>query len=217
MRKTKRLYGISLLPGLIFLFVAGGIGWAENIDPQDLDEQFVWSENAGWLNAEPLGQGGPGLTATATTVTGYAWMENIGWISFSCENTVSCGSVDFGVTNDGHGNLGGYAWGENVGWISLSCDNAGSCATVDYGVSIDGATGRFAGHAWSENVGWIAFDAVLLIHDGVVTAWTAGGCVSDTEPDGDVDGVDLHAYAVGGSFGDLGGFAGEFGKTLCSF
>jgi hypothetical protein len=108
----------------------------------------------------------------------------------------------------------GWLWGENVGWISLSCANTDSCVTLDYGVSIDGATGRFAGHAWGENVGWIAFDAVPLVHDGVVTAWTAGGCTGDLDGDGDVDGEDLHAYAVGASFGDLGGFAGCFGR-LC--
>jgi hypothetical protein len=40
-------------------------------------------------------------------------------------------------------------------------------------------------------------------------------CPADQDGDGDVDGLDLHLYAVGGSFGDLGAFAGDFGKETC--
>ena len=213
MKVLQYISAIGLLLAVIAVWPCDD-AYAENIDPDDIDAQYAWGENVGWLNAEPDGPDGPGLTVTDGAVTGFVWAENIGWISFSCDNTGSCGSVDFGVTNDGTGRLGGYAWGENVGWISLSCDNTGSCATVDYGVSIDDSTGQLFGSAWGENIGWIAFDAVPMVHDGVVTAWTAGGCDGDMEPDGDVDGVDLHAYAVGGSFGDIGGFSGEFGR-LC--
>jgi hypothetical protein len=35
--------------------------FAENTDPEQSDSQYAWSENAGWLNAEPLGDGGPGV------------------------------------------------------------------------------------------------------------------------------------------------------------
>ena len=80
------------------------------------------------------GDGGPGVAVGDFELTGYVWAENIGWVSLSCENTSSCGTVDYGVTNDGSGNLSGYAWGENVGWISFSCENTGSCSTVEYGV-----------------------------------------------------------------------------------
>ena len=215
MKIIQYIWAMGLFLAVIAVWQSGA-AFAENIDPDDIEAQFAWGENAGWLNAEPDGQGGPGLTVTGHGVTGFVWAENLGWISFSCENTSSCGVVDFGVTNDGHGNLGGYAWGENIGWISLSCDNTDSCGTADYGVSIDGATGQFFGQAWSENVGWIAFDPFPMAHDGVITDWTAKVCVGDTEPDGDVDGVDLRAYAMGGSFGDLGSFAGEFGR-FCPF
>jgi subtilisin family serine protease len=36
----------------------------------------------------------------------------------------------------------------------------------------------------------------------------------DIDRDGDVDGVDLQAYAAGGVFDDIDGFAGEFGKVF---
>jgi len=30
-------------------------------------------------------------------VSGYAYAPNAGWIGFSCQDSASCGSVDFGV------------------------------------------------------------------------------------------------------------------------
>ena len=129
----------------------------ENIDPDDDGSQYAWGENVGWLDLEPQGDGGPGVEVGDLALAGYMWGENIGWISLSCENTSSCDTVDYGVTNDGDGNLSGYAWGENVGWISFSCKNTDTCTTVDYGVTIDPATGEFSGYAWGENIGWINF------------------------------------------------------------
>ncbi|MDD5031678.1 MAG: hypothetical protein PHR36_01380, partial [Patescibacteria group bacterium] len=58
--------------------------------------------------------------ASDNNVTGYAWSENIGWISFSCSNDNSCLTVDYGVAVDpATGNISGYAWSENIGWISF--------------------------------------------------------------------------------------------------
>ena len=124
----------------LMVFLGGKVTFAENIDPYNDDSQYAYGENIGWLNAEPLGDGGPGVAVNDTKLSGYIWAENIGWVSLSCENTGSCGTVSYGVTNDGSGNLSGYAWAENVGWISFSCENTGSCGTVDYGVTIDPAT-----------------------------------------------------------------------------
>ena len=64
--------------------------------------------------------------------SGWAWSENIGWISFNCYN-------DY----DGNGSLESHCI--DMGYSS------------DYGVDIDG-TGWFSGYAWSENIGWIAFE-----------------------------------------------------------
>src|SRR5215831_3863246 len=70
---------------------------AENIDPNNDNSQFLYGENIGWLNAEPLGEGGPGLQVESDNLTGYLWSENVGWVSLSCLNTNSCAAVDFGV------------------------------------------------------------------------------------------------------------------------
>ena len=141
------------------------VGVAENIDPYENGSQYAYGENVGWLNFEP--SQGDGAHVSQTQLTGYVWAENIGWISLSCENTGSCGTVNYGVTNDGAGNLSGYAWSENAGWISFSCDNTASCGTVDYGVTID-SDGNFDGYAWCENLGWINFNSAQLYGYGVL-------------------------------------------------
>jgi hypothetical protein len=101
---------------------------------------------------------------TSSGITGYAYGENIGWISLSCLNTGNCGTVNYGVQNDGLGNLSGYAWGENVGWINF--------APIGGGVSID-TTGVFHGRAWGENIGWITFSSDGPVPFRVKTSWTA--------------------------------------------
>lgn len=145
------------------------VAFVENIDPQEDASQYAYGENVGWLNAEPGGNGGPGVTVTDTTVTGYMWGENIGWINLS---PASYG----GVANDGTGNLSGYAWGENVGWINFK-PNLG-------GVTIDNQ-GNFDGWAWGENIGWIHFQNLSIPYK-VQTAWpvipTVGTCSIDIYP-----------------------------------
>jgi len=166
--KPTLLWFTILVLGIVFV---NGFARAENIDPENNGSQYAWGENAGWINLEPMGDGGPGAEVEDSKLTGYIWAENIGWISLSCENTSSCATVDYGVANDGVGNLYGYAWNENVGWISFSCVNTDiDCASTYYGVAIDPATGQFSGKAWGENIGWITFDPLA---GGVKTSWGA--------------------------------------------
>jgi hypothetical protein len=190
--------------------------FAENIDPHNDESQYAYSENAGWLNAEPVGNGGPGIEVENFKLTGYVWSHNFGWISLSCENNKSCGSVDYGVTNDGDGKLSEYAWAENIGWISFSCENTYSCNSVDYGVTIDPLTGEFMGHAWGENIGWINFRSTGPVSYGVTTSWSSfvDDCEVDFEPDGDVDGVDLATLIDSGSI-NIDIFAEDFGRVNC--
>jgi hypothetical protein len=144
---------------------------AENIDPASTDEQYAYCENAGWINAEPLGDSGPGVEVLADKLIGWMYGENIGWISMSCENTASCGTVAYGVTNDEGGHLHGYAWSENTGWISMSCENTGSCDSVYYGVTID-SFGNFKGFAHGENIGWVHFQGTGSVNYQIKTGWT---------------------------------------------
>lgn len=117
-------------------------------------------------------------------VSGYAWSENIGWVSFNGSN--------YGVNINSSGNFSGYAWSENIGWISFAPAgpypstpnysakvNTGTGEVsgwarvlsygggwdgwikmrgTNYGISINKDTGNFSGWAWSDMViGWINF------------------------------------------------------------
>jgi len=108
------------LAASVGLVTGGTTASAENIDPYDDGSKYAWSENVGWLNARPLGAGGAGIDVGDADLIGYVWAENVGWVSLSCANASSCGSVDYGVDNDGLGNLSGYGWSENAGWISFN-------------------------------------------------------------------------------------------------
>src|SRR5262245_34688760 len=103
----------------------------ENIDPNQSGSQYSWGENAGWLSAEPGGEGGAGLLVSSSQIGGWIWAENIGWISLSCVNTSSCGTNAYKVVNDGNGNLSGFGWSENVGWINFAPVIAGVPAPVE--------------------------------------------------------------------------------------
>ena len=208
MRKTVDS-GIYLLIGLLLVGLAGGSAFAtDNIDPSDNGAQYAWGENTGWLNAEPGGDGGPGVFVEDDGVSGYLWSENTGWVSLSCLNNATCGTRDYGVSNDSNGNLAGYAWSENAGWISFSCSNTNACATKNYGVTIDPATGEFSGRAWSENTGWISFrNQSGGVTYGVSTSWPGGGggpaCMVATDADLNDDGIVniLDVSQVGSCFG----------------
>ena len=138
-------------------------GYAENIDPGNNASQYTYGENVGWFNAEPIGDGGPGVEVDDLQLTGYIWGENIGWINL---NPTSYG----GVSNDGNGNLSGYALGENVGWINFSPANGG--------VTID-SNGNFDGWAWGENIGWVHFQNPSIPYK-VKTAWVPSASITTT-------------------------------------
>lgn len=70
---------------------------AEVVDPGNDGSQYAYVANLGWINAEPLGDGGPGLMFSASALQGWLWSANTGWTRFSWANTASCGSVASGV------------------------------------------------------------------------------------------------------------------------
>jgi hypothetical protein len=174
---------IALVLATVMAAIASIVA-AETIDPQSTQAQYAWGENVGWINAEPSGNAGPGVTVSGLALTGYMWGENVGWINMNCSNNATCGTTgNYGVKNDGLGHLSGYAWGENIGWISFSCKNVpATCATTgSYGVTIDPATGLFSGKAWSENTGWIVFDYTTSAANRVKTADDGDGIAYPTD------------------------------------
>lgn len=79
-------------------------------------------------------------TGTADLI-GYAWNNNIGWISFSSTNC----DADKDGKSDGE----------------LNCPTSGT-DMASYGVSVNNADGKFFGYAWSPNIGWISFNQADL-------------------------------------------------------
>ena len=164
-----------------------------NIDPVD---KWAWGTNAGWINFNPSHGG---VTVYSDHLEGYAWGENIGWIrmgSYDGGGTHTYANTtqdNYGVNNDGNGNLFGYAWGSNVGWINFNPAHGG--------VTIDPATGSFDGYAWGENVGWIhfknaapAYNVVTTFQDTVQTS-TGTGAAEFSSDKGLIE--DLAAVAEG--------------------
>ena len=194
-RKKIKIFSIVLL-------LSGSSLSAKNIDPYEESEQYGWSENTGWLNFEP--SEGPGVQVEGDKLTGFVWGENIGWINLSCEITDYCSTVDFGVVNDGVGNLSGFAWAENVGWINFDPAVPGDTAN-QYKVTIK-ADGRFSGWAWGENIGWIHFDqtqswdvraCIVTLEDltNFASYWLGTDSVADLHSDGLVNLSDYSIFA----------------------
>ena len=142
MDKTKKVIIFLIILSFLALPV---ILVADNIDST---YKYSWGENIGWMNWKPsYGGTDYGVTVYNECLTGYIWAENAGWTKVgdtSCAGGDCCqtGTIkgyendsngadndgdgvadDWGVNNNGSGNLSGYAWGENVGWISFSCTN----------------------------------------------------------------------------------------------
>lgn len=78
-----------------------------------------------------------GVTNSSGTLTGWAYSDTIGWISFDSVTAIAATgqpSSSYGVTITGDGQLHGFAWNESIGWISFNCADQGTCAAHDYKV-----------------------------------------------------------------------------------
>lgn len=137
--------------------------------------------------------------ASGNAITGYAWSDTVGWISFS---GTAADSSPYGVTVGAGGALSGYAWSDNAGWISFNANTCGAQATMAagalsgfaqavgadnkgwdgcislsgaspaYGPTLSGTT--FTGYAWGSDVmGWLSFSGTAA--DGSPYAVVYGG------------------------------------------
>lgn len=88
----------------------------------------------------------PSLASSSDNLSGYAWSDNIGWISFNCTNDSSCGTSNYGVTVNGtSGDLSGYAWSDNVGWVSFNPSDVVGCPSSPCTPNISRVTGNASG------------------------------------------------------------------------
>ncbi|MBU4124587.1 MAG: hypothetical protein KKI14_03950 [Nanoarchaeota archaeon] len=116
-------------------------------------------------------------------IRGWAWSDNLGWVSFYCDrfgkNTgAACGPYKYvtRITAGGEamGNSGvpgadgfyySWAWNQALGWISMTDANHAPGVITDpaikagYGVTMS-IFGSMKKYAWSQTVGWLNFDGV---------------------------------------------------------
>lgn len=91
--------------------------------------------------------------AAGDNISGYAWSENIGWISFNCTNNGTCATSNYGVNLDmTTKNLSGFAWSDNIGWISFNAADVAGCPAGACQPRYDSATGEFLG--WARVLSW---------------------------------------------------------------
>jgi hypothetical protein len=94
----------------------------ERLQPYFFATVFLFGIVVAFFSFVPYAQAG-----ADDSLSGWAWSENIGWISFN-STTDTASSVDYGVDLDiGTGNLSGYAWSEHIGWISFNIGELGGC------------------------------------------------------------------------------------------
>jgi len=115
----------------------------------DNTQKYAWSSQSGWVNFKPAHGG---VTVYPDHLEGFAWSGNIGWISVGSytdggTHHYATAAHDWGVNNDGLGNLSGYAWSPKIGWINFN--------PTHQQVTINMTTGEFKGYAWAANMGWI--------------------------------------------------------------
>ncbi len=89
-------------------------------------------------------------------LSGCAWNDTIGWISFWCgdgdcdgagveDASSTCSNSNYRVTIDANGIFSGYAWNDIEGWISFNCANNNGCGNSNYKVETSWRPGRLTG------------------------------------------------------------------------
>jgi hypothetical protein len=135
---------------------------ATTIDPVN---KYAYGANLGWMNW--TGDTANGAVIGAYVCSGYIYSANAGWINLgsgSPTNGIYYQNVsanDFGVNQDGVGNLRGYAYGANIGWINF--ENTGA-------PKVNMITGQMSGYVWSANCGWISLsNAVAYVQTDTIS------------------------------------------------
>ncbi len=102
---------------------------------------------------------------SSDNVSGYAWSEKTGWISFNCEDTgLSCATTgDWGVDIDiSTGIFYGYAWSENLGWISFNRADTGAPPQAPFN-GVEAYIAKYYSDGSNQVLGWAK---ILSLGDG---------------------------------------------------
>jgi hypothetical protein len=137
----------------------------------DAANRYAYGANIGWVNG--VADTNSGAIIGDFVCSGYIYSANVGWINLgsgSPTNSIryqNLSANDFGVNQDGLGNLRGYAYGANIGWIAF--ENTGT-------PKVDLFTGTLSGSIWSANCGWISLsNAVGYVQTDRITPGALDG------------------------------------------
>ena len=156
------------------------------------------------------------LAVNEDNVGGFAWSENIGWISFNNETIDGVpgggGAKDYGVgVNESTGAMSGYAWSENIGWISFNAADVAGCplGTCAASVSTVASGGNYYLSGWARAIaardeasnsggwdGFIKLDGSYIGSNGDFHGWMTGSADATT---GVVGWVNLNSTNCNGS------------------
>ena len=150
--------------------------------------KYAYGANIGWMDWR--GDTNSGAIVGEYVCSGYIYAANVGWINLgggAPTNGIqyqNFSANDFGVNQDGLGNLRGYAYGANIGWINFENNGA---------PKIDLGNGQMTGYAYSANCGWISLsNASALVQTDAIARGT------DSDANGLPDAWELQ------NFGHLG-------------
>ena len=167
---------------------------ATTIDPLN---RYAYGANIGWMDG--YADGANGAVISDYVCSGYIYAANVGWINLGSGSPTNqiyyqnLSANDFGVNQDGLGNLRGYAYGANIGWVNFETTGA---------PKVDLRTGIITGYVYSANCGWISLsnsvafvqtdtiDQGLMDTNGLPIAWELinfghTGVDPNADPDGD--------------------------------
>jgi len=171
--------------------------------------KYSYGANIGWMDWR--GDTNNGAVIGEYVCSGYIYAANVGWINLGSgapNNGIQYKNIsanDFGVNQDGFGNLRGFAYGANIGWINFETNDA---------PKVDLKTGKFSGSVYSANCGWISLsNAFAYVQadtisrgldsdgDGLPDAWELlnfGNLSQNGSGDPDGDGMsNLQEYLAG--------------------
>ena len=164
--QTKRSFFAGLTLASCWLFVSSAsLQAGTTIDPVN---KYAYGANTGWMDwSGGAGETAGGVVIGAYVCSGYIYSANVGWINLGSGSPTNqiyyqnLSANDFGVNQDGLGNLRGYAYGANIGWINF--EETGS-------PTIDMITGTMSGYVWSANCGWISLsNAVACVQTDTIS------------------------------------------------
>lgn len=147
-----------------------GMGWL-SFNSLDCDANGNGTVEAAEVTARPGCSAGPianyGVVMPMANgaLSGYAWSEHYGWVSFNAGDLAGCAPALAAATRTGNSITGGARIlairdaGVNAGGFD-GCISLSSSVAPVYGVSIVG--NALSGYAWSSDLGWIDFSGVTF-------------------------------------------------------